>query len=79
MISAAELTAAVPLSGHGQIEVVEEAERVARLRHVEVLRMDCVRTSIIGETSMFIRGAPRAILQCLHLHPQLQRARLETI
>src|SRR5699024_3200256 len=42
------------LAGAGQIEGVESAEcrevrgRESRLGHVEVFRMDCVRTSIIG-------------------------------
>lgn len=70
---------------HGQIEGVEEAERVeigareAWLGHVEVFRVECVRTSTIRKSSTPIRGATRPILPCLRLRTQMRTATLYAV
>ena len=68
------------LSRHGQGVGVEETERVeigrgeARLVHVEVFRMECVRTSIFRETSTSTQAATRPGRLHRPLHPQMRRA-----
>lgn len=68
------------LSCDGEVEGVEEAERVeirgreARLVHVEVFRMESVRTSIFREASTSTRATTRADSQTRAVHPQLRRA-----
>lgn len=66
--------------GDGQVEGVEEAERVeigareARLGHVEVFRMECVRTSIIGRPRRLSVERHDPAFSTWGLHPQLRRA-----
>ena len=68
------------LPGDGQVEGVEEAERVeigareARLGHVEVFPVECVRTSIIGRPRGLSVERQDPAFSTWGLHPQLRRA-----